>query len=298
MKSKFPRHQTFTSPSLSLERASVQIEVLEKNVQKEPAVNWYVNNRFFYSTSHSYSFSSLAYSAKRTSTYTGENALSTPEHLAPVFLMWPSRTFNVYVENAEIPLMDGSALPFFLGLRNMAGVPEELEFYKAPVKDSWNICDGNGVKCGFVEIFPSECFEVEYSVERRDQSGATIFESYRSAEIYSPENLYNIFKARTFILQEDFERARESGFLTGVTEKNGLLLQKNKETQTFTPSAPFRSLSEPAEHKILDLIGDLCFVVPALPQIKIVIHNGGHLEHHKIMEKILPYVSRRNNEKK
>ncbi len=43
-------------------------------------------------------------------------------------------------------------------------------------------------------------------------------------------------------------------------------------------------------HKILDLIGDLSFICPALPRVRIEITNGGHVSHRQIMEKIIPYV--------
>ena len=53
----------------------------------------------------------------------------------------------------------------------------------------------------------------------------------------------------------------------------------------------YRMAEEPACHKILDLLGDLAFAVPALPKVRVQILNGGHTIHHKIMEKLLPYVS-------
>jgi UDP-3-O-acyl-N-acetylglucosamine deacetylase len=53
----------------------------------------------------------------------------------------------------------------------------------------------------------------------------------------------------------------------------------------------YRMAEEPACHKILDLLGDLAFAVPALPKVCVQILNGGHTIQHKIMEKLLPYVS-------
>jgi UDP-3-O-acyl-N-acetylglucosamine deacetylase len=52
----------------------------------------------------------------------------------------------------------------------------------------------------------------------------------------------------------------------------------------------FRVADEPARHKILDLLGDLCFAKPALPKVRLEIINGGHLSHRTILEKVLPYA--------
>ena len=97
----------FKSCSLSYAEASVAMEILKR-----------VGGKTFYRTDHVKVFDTLEFETRRTAIYRRESlALSTPEHLAPVFLMWPGRSFMVDVMGgAEIPLMDGSALPFFLAL--------------------------------------------------------------------------------------------------------------------------------------------------------------------------------------
>ena len=148
---KKPQQWEFSSASLSYGKASVKIEVQERNPQLEPRVEWRVGGRFFYSTDCAKCFTDLNFSVARTAIYDsceGANAvkLASPEHLAPVFLMWPSRSFTVDVSCneegsagrvAEVPLMDGSALPFFNALRRNVGVPEELAFFDAPIHDGW-----------------------------------------------------------------------------------------------------------------------------------------------------------------
>jgi UDP-3-O-acyl-N-acetylglucosamine deacetylase len=94
--------------------------------------------------------------------------------------------------------------------------------------------------------------------------------------------------ARTFIHQVELERARAAGLLAGVDESCGLLL--DSATPNAECCSKFRIANEPAMHKILDLIGDLSFICPALPRVRIEITNGGHLSHRQIMEKIIPYV--------
>lgn len=280
------RQTSFTSPSLSFKSTTVEVTILERNSTAVPRVNWLVGGHPFYSTDAYKLYEELEHSVKRTTIYglceDGETklCLCSPEHLAPVFLMWPSRSFDVNLLNVgapEIPMMDGSALPFFSKIRREAGVPEELSFYDAPICAEWDIVR-DGAVYGRVRVEPSEAFEVEYRMSSVD--------SCASVSVYSAEDLYTLFMARTFITENEYDVARKSGLLDGVDESCGLLLSGGSGD-----SKRFRVCSEPATHKILDLIGDIAFVCPALPKVRIEILNGGHVAHHQIVEKLLPYVS-------
>jgi UDP-3-O-acyl-N-acetylglucosamine deacetylase len=287
----------FTSRSLSFEETSVSVELLERDPQKTPFVEWCVGGKPFYRSDCRKLFSELEFVAERTAGYRLSDSEDTqksqilwsPEHLAPVFLMWPSRRFRVNLVSAdksEVPMMDGSAIPFFCKLRRECGAPEELAFYDAPVSAEWNLGD-----FGHVRIVPAETFEVEYVMDRTVERDGYELKSSASVSIYSPENLYQIFMARTFIHQVELDRARAAGLLAGVDESCGFLLDAvGSATQNVACSPKFRIANEPAMHKILDLIGDLTFICPALPRVRIEITNGGHVSHHQIMEKIFPYA--------
>ena len=299
----------FTSRSLSFGSTSVSVEPLEKDPQKDPFVAWYVGEKLFYRSDACHCFEELEFFAKRTAGYklseSGLELLS-PEHLAPVFLMWPRRRLNVRLSDAakpEVPMMDGSAIPFFCEMRKFCGAPEELVFYDAPVHAEWDLKTPTSLRAtltpseawepgeaiyGHVRITPAETFEVEYVLDRNAARDGYDLKSAASVSIYSPENLYQIFMARTFIHQVELERARAAGLLAGVDESCGLLL--DSATPNAECCSKFRIANEPAMHKILDLIGDLSFICPALPRVRIEITNGGHLSHRQIMEKIIPYV--------
>ncbi len=293
----------FKSPSLSFGSTSVSVEPLEKDPQKVPFVAWYVGEKLFYRSDACHCFEELEFFAKRTAGYklseSGLELLS-PEHLAPVFLMWPHRRFNVRLSDAakpEVPMMDGSAIPFFCEMRKFCGAPEELVFYDAPVHAEWDLhavgtslrgAEGDAAIHGHVRITPAETFEVEYVLDRNTARDGYDLKSAASVSIYSPENLYQIFMARTFIHQVELERARAAGLLAGVDESCGLLIDGAMPNAECC--SKFRIANEPAMHKILDLIGDLSFICPALPRVRIEITNGGHVSHRQIMEKIIPYV--------
>jgi len=278
----------FVSPSLSFPRASLRVDVLEKDPNRAPRVSWYAGDELFYSTDSLKCYGELGYRVARTAIYSKPGlhcplALGSTEHLAPVFLMWPSLRFDVHVAPdsaegslAELPMMDGSALPFFHALRKVAGVPEPLRFYDAPVDFTLEF------PRGWVNVSPSDTFEVEYEITRDDG-----FSSAATLAVYSAEDLYRAFSARTFIFGDDYAKARAQGLLAGVDETCGMLLGGAEPPR-------YRMAEEPACHKILDLLGDLAFAVPALPKVRIQVLNGGHTIHHQIMEKLLPYVSTGN----
>lgn len=289
------QHFEFESPSLSYRNAKVTVDVLERDPTHKPRVVWSVDGREVYRTDLCKIFSDLKFGAARTAIYSYEDegrahavglnagAIAGPEHLAPVFLMWPGRRFNVNLVGTEVPLMDGSAAPFFYGLRRAAGEPEALVFYDAPVKAEWDILGGH------VRICPAETFEVEYVLDRSKSCGDVCdLQSAAAVSIYSPENLFQIFMARTFISVEEFEQAKANGLLGGVDESCGMLLKRCDGAKC---SKDFRVANEPAMHKILDLIGDITFICPALPRVRIEITNGGHVSHRQIMERLIPYVS-------
>lgn len=290
------RRIEFSSPSLSYAKTSVQVDVLERNSQLSPRVSWNVGEHNFYDTDTAKCFTELKYRSMRTSIYEKMDekglTLASPEHLAPVFLMWPSRRFKVNLVDAacpEIPMMDGSSLKFFCEMRKVAGTPEELAFYDAPVTDSWELFkDGASEPYGYVHVSPSEAFEVEYVLDRPDVDG---FKSAAHVAIYSAEDLYNVFLARTFIFERDYDALRKTGMLAGVDESCGLLL-RSADLQKGNVATAYRVAEEPARHKILDLLGDLAFVKPALPKVRLEILNGGHASHRQILEKVLPYALR------
>ena len=294
----------FSSPSLSFGNANVSVQILPRDSNRAPRISWNVGGRPLYRTDQVKLFESLHFEVCRTTIYSdcgldaGHDgmhagrkcaALATPEHLAPVFLLWPDVSFDVNVDGVdvanpvpEIPLMDGSALPFFLALRREAGVPRELSFYDAPVSRQWDLRNvPDQPSYGHVRIEPAETFEVEYRLDRPDANG---FESCAALSVYGPEDLYGVFQARTFILEREYEQARGAGLLAGATEGCGLLVKSPEDKSLY------RVPEEPAMHKILDLLGDLSFARPALPKIRVEILNGGHASHHQILKEVLPYL--------
>lgn len=212
------------------------------------------------------------------------SSISTVEHLAPVLLLYPHSSLEIFALAEDLPILDGSAYPWYEAVRKIAGIPQELAFYEVPIRErlEW---DG-----GFFEISPAETLEIEYSISHGSVSDSAF------VAIYDAEDLVKIFPARTFIFEEDLKNARAKGQLAFADERSGMLLAEKRGTAVPIAGGPFRMESEPVYHKILDLIGDISLPMPFLPRLRIRIHNGGHVAHRKLLVRLMDYAFRNSSQ--
>lgn len=201
------------------------------------------------------------------------------EHLSPVLLLYPQCRFEIRAASKELPILDGSAHPWYEAVRKLAGIPQDLRFYRTNLKTraDWGY--------GFLEVCPAETLEIEYSISHGT------FRDDAFTAIYDASDLVALFPARTFIFEDDWKKAAEAGLLAAADESCGMLLRAEGAAAKILAGGDFRMPSEPAKHKILDLVGDLSLPAPALPRLRIRIHNGGHAVHRRILEKLLDDIS-------
>ncbi|NLO23721.1 MAG: UDP-3-O-acyl-N-acetylglucosamine deacetylase [Fibrobacter sp.] len=262
------------SASLSYPLAKASVELVKRH---RAMVSWYHQGELLWQTGNVDAFKKLHSSVKRTTILSSKTtSIASPEHLAPVFALWNQYSFDIHLEQDEVPMLDGSALAWFHAIRSMAKTPQALGFYDVPLHEEWEIPGG------FVKIRENDTFEVEYSLDNY------YFKDSSLVSIYGPEDLYPILQARSFIFLEDYQKAKKAGLLKGSTHQNGLLLESSLlEPINLLHGAPLRHPQEILYHKILDLIGDICLHTTFLPKLKIQIHNGGHTSHHQILQRLL-----------
>ena len=268
------------SRSLSSETAGVKLLC---DRARHPRMEWFASSgESLWTTVEPDSFKRLEFFSDRSTGLrkNAESSLATLEHLTPVLLMYPQSYFEIRALSKELPILDGSSYPWYEAVRTIAGLPQDLVFYDAPIRErfDWGY--------GFMEVRPSDSLEIEYSISH----GSYADDAY--VEIYEAEDLVKLFTARTFIFEEDFEKARAAGLLSAADASCGLLLREEAGKAVPVAGGKFCMPSEPVKHKILDLIGDLALPVPFLPRLRIRIHNGGHVAHRKLLERLLDYAFR------
>ena len=195
----------------------------------------------------------------------GGRPLATVEHLLAALAGVGLTQAEIWIEGHEIPLLDGSALPWVeaiaeAGLEDL-GPRGPLPALAAPIS-----CQrGNS----FVQALPSEQLLLSAAIEFPQPAiGRQLFSLVLSPESFVRE----IAPARTFGFKDQVEQLREAGLIQGGALDNALVCDGD---QWVNP--PLRFADEPVRHKLLDLIGDLALV--GLPLAQVMAFRASHNLH-------------------
>lgn len=169
--------------------------------------------------------------------------LSTIEHL--VAALWGLGIDNVVVtvDGPEVPIMDGSALPFLLALEQVGVQPQQAprRYLAVTERRVWH----DEQRQGRIEIEPPALGQQHLDI---------IYEGKEhSLALTVTEDVFgiDIAPARTCGFLSQLPMLRAAGLANGSTTGNTIVLHDNAFLNTP------RFYDEPMRHKILDLIGDL-----------------------------------------
>ena len=185
------------------------------------------------------------------------------EHFMAALAISNIDSADVYLDNFEMPILDGSAK---IWMENLAPLRKERssKYYtvEEPIyfkKDRTEII-----------ILPSDRFQLSYMVDFNHPDL-----KQRWVEL-SEDNLQEVIEARTFGYLDDLEKLQAMGLAQGVSLENTLGL---KSDGGYT--SELRSEFEPAKHKMLDLIGDfyLSGINPFNMNIRVIAKLAGHATH-------------------
>lgn len=176
---------------------------------------------------------------------------------------------TVTVDGPELPVLDGSALPWVEVLEQLRITNCELRMLElsTPIK----IKDGNAS----IEAYPANGFEVKFMVDFKGV-GEQKFAYNAEKMSYKAE----IAPARTFGYLAEIDALKAQGLGLGASYDNALVL--TKEGYANEPRFP----DEPVRHKVLDLIGDLALLGKPL-KARIVANKSGHKLNAELVRRIL-----------
>ncbi len=201
--------------------------------------------------------------------------ISTTEHLLSALAGLGVDNAVVEVDNLELPIVDGSALPF-LNLVRQAGLrPQRAR--RAYAKVLKPVILEEGAKK--IAIYPSDTFTVSYSILFPHRViGAESLDFTPASESYDSE----IAPARTFGFLAEVEMLLKSGLVKGGSLENVVVLD---EERVLNPEG-LRFPDEFCRHKILDLIGDISlFGYPLIGHV--VADRAGHAMHAQLVSQLL-----------
>jgi len=200
--------------------------------------------------------------------------ISTTEHLLSAFIGVGVDNAVVELNNLELPILDGSALPIVemvqrVGLRRQKRLRRYLRVLK-PVE----VREGNK----FIGVYPAESFSVSYTI---NFPHPMIGEESFSVDLSRGDYAQNIAPARTFGFLHEAEALRSMGLIRGASEENAIVL-----TPDGIKNPPLRFADEFVRHKVLDLIGDLSLIGhQVLGRVEAVL--AGHAMHTALVQRLL-----------
>ncbi len=192
--------------------------------------------------------------------------LSTVEHVLSALYGLGLDNLYIDVSSLEIPILDGSALPFVEMVRKAGVQTQEKDRTFLKVQRSFRLQEGSK----FISIEPSSTFRISYEIDFAHPAiGHQILDLEMTSKAYAKEIAF----ARTFGFRSEVEELRRKGLIRGGSFENAVVL-----SETEIMNGPLRSPDEFVRHKTLDLIGDISLCgFPLIGHIKA--HKAGHALH-------------------
>lgn len=219
------------------------------------------------------SLDNLTVSALSTQLQRGEASIQTVEHCLAALSGLGIDNCVIEVDGPELPILDGSALPFVLALLEGGVLEQDQPRAVARLDQPLTVWEGEA----FVAAVPSPEPRFSYAIDFVDSPiGQQWYSWVWSETAFSQE----IAPARTFTRLQDVERAREHGLIKGGSLENAIVCT---DSDWLTP---LRFANEPVRHKLLDLLGDLSLLGIQV-RAHILAHKAGHALHHRFSQALM-----------
>jgi len=172
--------------------------------------------------------------------------ISTIEHLMSALSGLHIDNLTIYINAAEVPIMDGSSRPFVDLIENVGIKVQNKKRKLLNVKKTIEVKNQNGS----VKIIPNNQFSIDFEIDFPSQ-----LVSKQSCQLQLINGNYktDIAAARTFGFEKDVENLRSNGLALGGSLDNAVVVGKNE----ILNKDGLRYSDEFVRHKILDSIGDL-----------------------------------------
>ena len=199
--------------------------------------------------------------------------ISTTEHLLSALIGIGIDNVIVELDNLELPILDGSALPYVeaiarVGIRVQRRRRESIRVLR-PIE----VREGDK----FIGVYPGSGYSIQYAINFPAPIG------YQSATIDLAAENYGtmIAPARTFGYQVDEQRLRDMGLIRGAGPDNIIVLGPDGPI-----NGSLRFDDEYVRHKVLDLIGDLALAGHRI-EGHVVAERAGHAMHTALVSRLL-----------
>lgn len=200
--------------------------------------------------------------------------VGTIEHLMSALYALGVTNVFVDISGPEVPVLDGSALPFVQMIRRAGILEQNASLPEVRLVRPVRVQEGDR----FVELHPAEAFVINYRVRYK----ALVVGEQQLTFTVSPERFATaIAPARTFGFLSEVKSLKERGLGRGGSLANCVIVDEHRVL-----SGRLRFRDEFVRHKVLDLIGDLALLEYPL-RAQVVAHKAGHALHVAAVRELL-----------
>lgn len=201
--------------------------------------------------------------------------VSTVEHLLSAFSGMGVDNAVVELDSFEVPVMDGSALPFVNMLKDVGTHRQKKNKKMLVIKKPVSVT----LDDSSAELLPADEFKISYEIDfRHPVIGRQSYSMTFSDEAFE----HHICSAQTFGFLKDLEFLQAKGLALGGSLKNAIVLDDKK----IINKEPMRFPDVFVRHKILDAIGDLFLL--GMPIIgHFVAYKSGHRLNNLLLRELM-----------
>ncbi|MEE3001323.1 MAG: UDP-3-O-acyl-N-acetylglucosamine deacetylase [Planctomycetota bacterium] len=215
---------------------------------------------------------------RRTALKNGEGMVETVEHCMSALAGFEIDNALIRINGPEMPLGDGSALPWIEPMREVGRVEQDSDRRLFRVTQPIVIEENGSV----LAAFPTDrrmmqlLYELDY--------GANSDRISRQACSFSlgvDDYLSELSPARTYSLKEEAQALWDQGYCRHLSPKEVLVIGADGPIEN-----ELRFHNEPVRHKVLDMLGDL-YLVGGEIQGRFVASRSGHSLNRRMCELII-----------
>jgi len=243
--------------------------------------------------------------ARGTAIGVGDIKIHTLEHVMAALAGLGIDNCKIEVDAPELPLMDGSSLPYVTAIQEVGIVTQNDQREYITIDEPIDHINGDLA----LGVYPSDHFrltvQVDYHHPALGVQYTTMFSMDDFVKEYAP--------ARTFCFLSEIEALRERGLIKGGSLDSALIVQDvdltdehidylkrlfNESRQLKQGSNGFlnnmktRFPNEPCRHKALDLLGDFYLLGKPI-KAHIFAARPGHATNHEMAKKIRATINKK-----
>ncbi len=191
--------------------------------------------------------------------------VNTVEHVLASLVGMNVDNALIRIDGEEVPIMDGSALPFAHAIKEAGLAEQRLPRRVLRLRSPYWHRDGDKL----LVCIPAEHFTVHFFVAFPDPVGNQFLETPPLTPEYF---LREIAPNRTFGFRSEVETLYSQGLALGGSLENAVVIDRNGYM------GPLRFPDEIVRHKVLDLIGDFA-LLGMYPRFEVIALKSGHALH-------------------